>query len=399
MKKRLFAIALVLMLALTLLPTAAFATEGEDDTSLGTTWGRCVKCKKITTFEILAYIRTPIASKPDPLCHWARAKCKECGELAEFVPDGDSAHHTGGDDSAVTCTTGKICEKCGDEYGILGHDWGAWQSKGDNKTHVRTCQRDGCTAVDTANCGGDGNATCVKLGTCTDCGGQYYGGHSFPKTWKWGSDPAVERDAESHWLRCSNCKEGKAYENAHSFGPGNMYLKSEATCSSKAVYYKNCTSCYYKGTDTYVYEWGQLDPENHDGGTEIKSAKAATCTEKGYTGDTYCKGCGVKLSDGTDIPAGHDLKHIPASAATSRVNGNTEYWYCEGCGKYYADAEAKTEITQASTVIPATGRRPASTTPAASVSSPKTGDAGVALYAGMAILSLTGCAWLRRKEQ
>ena len=400
MKKRLFAIALVLMLALTLLPTAAFATEGEDDTSLGTTWGRCVKCKKTTTFEILAYIRTPIASKPDPLCHWARAKCKECGELAEFVPDGDSAHHTGGDDSAVTCTTGKICEKCGDEYGILGHDWGAWQSKGDNKTHVRTCQRDGCTAVDTANCGGDGNATCVKLGTCTDCGQQYYGGHSFPKTWKWASDPAVERDAESHWLRCLNCKEGKAHLNTHSFGPGNMYLKSEATCSSKAVYYKNCTSCYYKGTDTYVYEWGQLDPENHDGGTEIKSAKAATCTEKGYTGDTYCKGCGVKLSDGKEIPVtGHDLKHVPASAATSRVNGNTEYWYCEGCGKYYADAEAKTEITQASTVIPATGRRPGPTTPAASVSSPKTGDAGVALYAGMAILSLTGCAWLRRKEQ
>lgn len=398
MKKRLLAIALALMLTLTLLPTAAYADD-EGSADLGTAKTHCYKCDTITTFEILAYIRTPIASKPDPLCHWVRAKCTECGEIAKFVPDGDSAHHTGGDDSAVTCTTGKICEKCGDEYGILGHDWGAWQSKGDNKTHVRTCQRDGCTAVDTANCGGDGNATCVKLGTCTDCGGQYYGGHSFPKTWKWGSDPAVERDAESHWLRCSNCKEGKAYENAHSFGPGNMYLKSEATCSSKAVYYKNCTSCYYKGTDTYVYEWGQLDPENHDGGTEIKSAKAATCTEKGYTGDTYCKGCGVKLFGGKEIPAGHDLKHVPASAATSRVNGNTEYWHCEGCGKYYADAEAKTEITQASTVIPATGRRPAPTTPAASVSSPKTGDAGVLLYAGMAILSLTGCAWLRRKEQ
>lgn len=179
-----------------------------------------------------------------------------------------------------------------------------------------------------------------------------------------------------------------------------MYLKSEATCISNAVYYTNCTSCYYKGTDTYVYQWGQLDPKNHDGGEEVKNAKAATCTEKGYTGDTYCKGCGVKLSDGTEIPAtGHNLKHTAASAATSRVNGNTEYWYCEGCGKYYADAEAKTEITQASTVIPATGRRPAPTTPAASVSSPKTGDAGVALYAGTAILSLTGCAWLRRKEQ
>ena len=400
MKKRLFAIALALMLTLTLLPVTAFATEGEDDTSLGTTQTHCYGCGTITTFKILAYIPTPIASTNDPYCHWARAKCTKCGTIAEFVPEGKSAYHTGGTETP-TCTTGKTCEKCGEEYGILGHDWGAWQSKGDNKTHVRTCQRDGCTAVDTANCGGDGNATCVKLGTCTDCGGQYYGGHSFPKTWKWGSDPAVERDAESHWLRCSNCKEGKAYEKAHSFGPGNMYLKSAATCISPPVYYTSCGTCYYKGTDTYVDQWGQLDPENHDGGTEIKNAKAATCTEKGYTGDTYCKGCGVKLSDGKEIPVtGHDLNHVPASAATSRVNGNTEYWYCEGCGKYYADAKARTEITQASTVIPATGRRPApTTTPAASVSSPKTGDAGVLLYAGMAILSLTGCAWLRRKEQ
>ena len=398
MKKRLLAIALALMLALTLLPTAAFATEGEDDTSLGTTRGLCVKCKKITTFKILEVVRSPIMEH-DRVYHWVKAQCTTCRNEQTFHPDGALGSHSGGTETP-TCTTGKTCDKCGEEYGILGHDWGAWQSSGDNKTHTRSCQRDGCDAVDTANCGGDGNATCVKLGTCTDCGGQYYGGHSFPKTWKWASDPAVERDAESHWLRCLNCKEGKAHLNNHSFSPGNMYLKSAATCSSKAVYYKNCSSCYYKGTDTYVDQWGQLDPKNHDGGTEIKSAKAATCTEKGYTGDTYCKGCGVKLSDGKEIPVtGHDLNHVPASAATSRVNGNTEYWYCEGCGKYYADAKARTEITQASTVIPATGRRPAPTTPAASVSSPKTGDAGVLLYAGMAILSLTGCAWLRRREQ
>lgn len=399
MKKRLFAIALVLMLALTLLPVTAFATEGEDDTSLGTTQTHCYGCGTITTFKILAYIPTPIASTNDPYCHWARAKCTKCGTIAEFVPEGKSAYHTGGTETP-TCTTGKTCEKCGGEYGILGHDWGAWQSKGDNKTHIRTCKRTGCDAIDTADCGGDGSATCVTMGTCTVCGQQYYGGHSFPERWKWGSDPAVERDAESHWLRCSKCNEGKAHKSNHVFGPGNMYLKSEATCSSKAVYYKNCSSCYYKGTDTYVDQWGQLDPKNHDGGEEVKNAKAATCTEKGYTGDTYCKGCGVKLSDGTDIPAtGHDLKHVPASAATSSTSGNIEYWHCKDCGKYYADAKAKTEITQASTVIHATGRRPAPTTPAASVSSPKTGDAGVLLYAGTAILSLTGCAWLRRKEQ
>ncbi len=398
MKKRLFAIALVLMLALTLLPTAAFATEGEDDTSLGTTRGLCVKCKKITTFKILEVVRSPIMEH-DRVYHWVKAQCTTCRNEQTFHPDGALGSHSGGTETP-TCTTGKTCDKCGEEYGILGHDWGDWQSNNDNKTHIRSCQRDGCDAVDTANCGGDGNATCVKLGTCTVCGQQYYGGHTFPARWKWESDTDVGRDAEYHWVRCLHCEEGKAYENTHSFGQGNMYLKSAATCISPPVYYTSCGTCYYKGTDTYVDQWGQLDPKNHDGGTEIKSAKAATCTEKGYTGDTYCKGCGVKLSDGKEIPVtGHDLNHVPASAATSRVNGNIEYWHCEGCGKYYADAKARTEITQASTVIPATGRRPTSTTPAASVSSPKTGDAGVALYAGMAILSLTGCAWLRRREQ
>ena len=399
MKKRLFAIALVLMLALTLLPTAAFATEGGENTQNEIIRRTCSLCKQYCDQEIIRY--TPNAGwGTDNELHYVTVKCSNCRKENTFR-DSDYKYslHTGGTETP-TCTTGKTCEKCHGQYGILGHDWGEWQSNNDNKTHIRTCKRDGCTAFETENCGGDGNATCVTMGTCTVCGQQYYGGHSFPERWKWGSDPAVERDAESHWLRCSKCNEGKAHKSNHVFGPGNMYLKSEATCSSKAVYYKNCTSCYYKGTDTYVYEWGQLDPKNHDGGEEVKNAKAATCTEKGYTGDTYCKGCGVKLSDGKEIPVtGHDLNHVPASAATSRVNGNIEYWHCEGCGKYYADAKARTEITQASTVIPATGRRPAPTTPAASVSSPKTGDAGVLLYASMAILSLTGCAWLRRKEK
>ena len=133
-----------------------------------------------------------------------------------------------------------------------------------------------------------------------------------------------------------------------------MYLKSEATCSSKAVYYKNCSSCYYKGTDTYVYQWGQLDPKNHDGGEEVKNAKAATCTEKGYTGDTYCKGCNTKLSTGTVIP---------------KLSGGS--------------------------TTPSKPTKP--TAPGKTVQSGKTGDAGVALYAGMTLLSLTGCAWLRRK--
>ena len=86
------------------------------------------------------------------------------------------------------------------EYGILGHDWGEWKPNGDNKTHIRTCKREGCNAVDTANCGGDGTATCVTQGTCTVCGQPYYGGHYFAKPYTYGYDE------NTHWYACSYCE-------------------------------------------------------------------------------------------------------------------------------------------------------------------------------------------------
>ena len=44
--------------------------------------------------------------------------------------------------------------------------------------------------------------------------------------------------------------------------------------------------------------------------TEVRDAKEPTCTEKGYTGDTYCKACGELLEKGKDIDAlGHTYKN------------------------------------------------------------------------------------------
>ena len=202
MKKRLLGILLLFVITLTLLPMTAFA-EGEGGTSLGTTQIKCDNCNKNTTFDMLEFIRSPISSY-EPDYHWVRAKCTECGNEQNFAPGGEMGKHCGGTETP-TCTTGKTCEKCGGEYGILGHDWGAWQPSGDGKTHTHTCQREGCDAFETENCGGDGSATCVTMGTCTVCGQQYYGGHTFPLTWKWDSDTDVGRDAEKHWVWCLNC--------------------------------------------------------------------------------------------------------------------------------------------------------------------------------------------------
>lgn len=191
MKKRLFAIALVLMLALTLLPTAAFATEGEDDTSLGTTRGLCVKCKKITTFNILEVVRSPIMEH-DRVYHWVKAQCKTCGNEQTFHPDGALGSHSGGTETP-TCTTGKTCDKCGEEYGILGHIWNEWTNPTEG-THRRVCQREGCSAVEEGYC--DGTATCQARAKCTVCGAVHgkKSDHSFSSSWR--------SDTEQHWHYC-----------------------------------------------------------------------------------------------------------------------------------------------------------------------------------------------------
>lgn len=244
MKKRLFAILLALTLALTLLPVTAYADD-EGSADLGTISHHCNTCNTDSYWKILEFIKSPIM-KYDPDYHWIRIQCPNCNRIDKTHPSGALGSHSGGTETP-TCTTGKTCEKCGEEYGKLGHDWGAWQSSGDNKTHTRFCQREGCNAVDTASCGGDGTATCVTAGTCAVCGGPYYGGHNFANYW--------DSDAKNHWYPClnENCKARKDVAD-HWFFQGNMYLKSAATCISNAVYYTNCASCYYKGTDTYVYQ-------------------------------------------------------------------------------------------------------------------------------------------------
>lgn len=188
-----------------------------------------------------------------------------------------------------------------------------------------------------------------------------------------------------------------------------------ATCTEKAV----CTLC--------GHAYGTVDANNHVGGTELRNAKKATCTEDGHTGDTYCKGCGVKLQSGTAIKAtghtggtatcvsaavctvcgqaygkkdagNHDLKHTAAKAPGIYARGNTEYWQCKACGKYFADANGTKTISQSDTVIPPRGRTAESGSENGK-SSPGTFDAGIGVYGVTAVTSLTGLALLRRKRR
>ncbi|MDE7168413.1 MAG: hypothetical protein K2O28_06170 [Clostridia bacterium] len=111
----------------------------------------------------------------------------------------------------------------------------------------------------------------------------------------------------AHWRACQNgCGTWKDNE-FHNFNQevvGEMYLKSAATCTEKAVCYKSC-ECGAYGEETFEY--------------------------------------GKAL--------GHSLTHHEAVAATDEEDGNTEYWSCGECDNYFSDETGENEITDKSSVV------------------------------------------------
>lgn len=184
-------------------------------------------------------------------------------------------------------------------------------------------------------------------------------------------------NATQHWTECSVCGEKKDVE-VHIGGIADCqnkavctdcqqpygeltgcdftaekaeakYLKFAATCKDVAVYYKSCAVCGKAGTETFTF--GPVDKTNHAGGTEVRDAIPMTCTVDGYTGDTYCKGCTLKIATGTAIPAEHKLDKVTANPATHEAAGNIEHYACSVCEKLFDDDKASKELTAAEVAI------------------------------------------------
>ena len=124
-----------------------------------------------------------------------------------------------------------------------------------------------------------------------------------------------------------------------------------ATCSAKGSYDSvvYCEECGAEISRTTV-ETGETNPTNHAGGTEVRGAAAATCSAEGYTGDTYCKGCGEKIETGTVIAK---ADHTPAeavqenpAAATCVAKGSYDsVVYCKECGAEISRIKVETGET------------------------------------------------------
>ena len=320
----------------------------------------------------------------------AKAVCEVCkSEYGEKLPHDFTAETVDAKylKSAATCTGKAIyyksCAVCGlstegtaDEAtffsgNALDHNWGDWTSNEDG-THTRTCKRDASHA-ETNNCTG-GTATCTAKAVCEVCKSEY--GEKLPHDFT-----AETVDAK--------------------------YLKSAATCTGKAIYYKSCAVCglstegtadeatFFSGNalDHNWGDWTSNEDGTHTRTCTVDGCSAGTQTENCIDAnkdhkcdicdyiisecaddnkDHKCDYCGKKLTEHTGgkatckdkakcevcgaeygelDPKNHiNLKHFPAKTATKTTEGNIEYWYCEGCGKYFSDKVGTKEIKKADTV-------------------------------------------------
>ena len=348
MNKKILSVVLILCVMLAVMPMTAYAADR----------ALCTRCGQVQT------VRMTCQYSNDEW-HLFSVTCTVCDNKWYY----GMSHQWSG---TATCTSGKTCTVCGGSSEPLGHDWGTWTQNSDEKTHTRICKRD-TSHTETENCHG-GTATCTAKAVCTVCGGEYgeMAAHSFT---------AEKAEAQ--------------------------YLKSAATCTEKAVYYKSCAVCglssegtadeatFFSGNalDHNWGDWTSNEDGTHTRTCTVDGCSAGTQTENCIDAnkdhkcdicdyiisecaddnkDHKCDYCGKKLTEHTggkatckdkakcevcgaeygelDAKNHTNLKHFPETAATKTTEGNIEYWYCEGCGKYYSDKDGTKEIKKADTV-------------------------------------------------
>lgn len=230
-------------------------------------WKKCSRCDVTDTESPHEWNSGKVTTQPT--CTTAGQKtytCTVCSATKVETLDALGHNFAKYDAKAATCTeigwnTYFTCTNCNyttyKEIAALGHD------KVSHNGKAATCTEKGWNAYD----------------TCSRCDYTTYKeiaalGHDFTSnTW--------QSDAHRHWKKCSRCKAA---------GKKTQHTGGTATCKDRAV----CTTC--------SKAYGTLDAKHHVGGTEIRDMVEPTTKKAGHTGNSYCKGCNTKLSDGTVIP-------------------------------------------------------------------------------------------------
>ena len=219
----------------------------------------CTKCKTVKTEAIPAtgkHQNTELRNKKEATCtaegYTGDTYCKDCGAKLQ---------------------TGKAIAK-------KSHTWDAGkitQEATCAKTGIKTYTCTVCKTTKTENVPATGNHKNTELRNAKEatCTAEGYTGDTY----------------------CKDCgtklQTGKAIaKKSHTWDAGK--ITQEATCAKTGIKTYTCTVCKTTKTEN-VPATG-----NHKN-TELHNVKEATCTEEGYTGDTYCKDCGSKIASGQKI--------------------------------------------------------------------------------------------------
>ena len=159
-----------------------------------------------------------------------------------------------------------------------------------------------------------------------------------------------EKELRSYTVRWLNWDGTELYRTTEEYGATPVYggvtpTRADDGVNSYTFSGWNQTVTAVTGDTTYT---AQFTVACRHADTEIRDAKDATCTAPGYTGDTYCRKCGNKISSGEVIAAkGHTEVIDPAVKPTCTEPGKTEGKHCSVCN----------EVLVAQTEIPAKGHR------------------------------------------
>ncbi len=269
--------------------------------------------------------------------HWV---CSVCGKL---FSDADGKNET-----TLEALT----------IGVLGHDYGeaAWTWTGyESAKATFTCSRDAShveevTAAVTSEI--TTPASCESTGVRTYTAMVTFQGKNYTDTRTEVLSALGHAWGEPVWTWTGYGAAEASFACARDAGHVKVLpasITSEVTtqpgCSTEGVrtYTATVTLDGKNYTDTRTETLPSLGHK-----TQLVGAKAATCTEDGYTGDEVCTVCNEVVKKGEVIPAlGHKTQLVGAKAATCMEDGYTGDEVCTVCGETVKKGE----------VIPALGHK------------------------------------------
>ena len=210
-------------------------------------------------------------------------------------------------------TAQAYAEKYEREFELIGDE--AHEHNFDSVVTEPTCTEDGYTTY-----------------TCKDCGYSYTDSVEDA----FGHDPVSYTQSATCEVTgytittCSRCYEELDFEILDKLGHDwdDGVVITEATCIVKEEKLYTCKNdASHTNTET-----GEVNPENHQGETYVDNVKTVSCTEDGYTGDTFCSDCNERLVNGEVIEKlGHDMCAWEVLKAATLLEEGQEKSKCTRC--------------------------------------------------------------------